>query len=47
MYIVRVKTAPGRYVRLIFKALAEAQQASSVIQACGRQVLNNFSGSVK
>lgn len=49
MFIVRVRlqSVTKRYIRLTFKTLAEAQQASLILLSTGRQVLNNFSGAVK
>ena len=49
MFIVRVQlqSVTKRYVRLAFKSLVEAQQASSILLSTGRQVLNNFSGEAK
>jgi len=41
---VRLQSVTNRYTRLVFRTLAEAQQASSILLSTGRQVLNNFSG---
>ena len=49
MFIVRVRlqSVTNRYTRLVFRTLAEAQQASLILLSTGRQVLNNFSGEAK
>ena len=49
VFIVRVQlqSVTKRYIRLTFKTLAEAQQASLILLSTGRQVLNNFSGEAK